>query len=128
NEDCVMRAAAPRAQEALVEVPAKDRLLAAEVQRLARENPDFRRAITEYQGIERQYEEARRGEGSEWRVSTSILGTARSMAPSRRMPGPETIAAPELTGLVTPDVPRSGRAAGALREGCVKLRYSVQAD
>jgi len=128
NEDCVMRAAAPRAQEALVEVPAKDRLLAAEVQRLARENPDFRRAITEYQGIERQYEEARRGEGSEWRVSASILGTARSMAPSRRMPGPETIAAPELTGLVTPDVPRSGRAAGALREGWVKLRYSVQAD
>lgn len=115
-----------RAQAALSEVPGKDHELAVEVQRLARENPEFRRAILSYDAAERRYDDARLAEASAWRISVSIIDPAdRPMAssPTRR----DAIALPEAIELGTPDVP-ADLGGGTSREGWVKLRYSVLAD
>lgn len=102
-------------------VPLKERQLTAEVQRLARENGEFRRAIAAYQAVERRYTDARGAEGAALRASVSIVDTARAPLATRR-------AAPQPVELVTPEAPSGPLAAGAAREGWVKLRYTVRAD
>ena len=127
GEACFTRSAFSRAQGAVVEVHPRGRELAAEVQRLARENPEFRRAISEYQAVERQYEDARRGEGSVIRASASVVGAAGVATPSKRATGEDAIVPPEAVELFTPEVP-SNAPGEPVREGWVKLRYSTMAD
>jgi hypothetical protein len=128
EEFCVARVASPRAQGAVSVVTIKDHQLAEEVRRLTRENRDFRRAISEFQTVERRYEEARRAERGEIRASASIIGATGTTRSSTRAARQEPIVAPRPIELVTPDIRRSGPAADARREGWVKLRYSVLAD
>jgi hypothetical protein len=127
SETCLERGAS-LAQATVSEIPVKDQQLAAEVQRLTRESLAFRRAITEYQAVERRYEDARRAEGPELLASVSIIGSGVAPRPSRRAALRDAIVAPRPIELVTPDVLWSGPGTAALREGWVKLRYSVLAD
>jgi hypothetical protein len=113
------------AQAEMAVVPLKERQLAAEVQRLAHENREFRRAISEYQAVEQRYEEARRG--TVIKAAASIVDTSRP-----RPPGNEarhsTIAVPQPIELATPVMPPSASESRVPQEGWVKLRYSVLAD
>ena len=123
-EACVQRNTSA-AQATVSVVPLKDRQLASEVQRLAREHRGFRRAMTEYQALERGYEDARRAEGPALQASASIIDTVRAAMPARRAPEQDAIVTPAPVDLVTPAVLSSGLAADGLREGWVKLRYSI---
>jgi tetratricopeptide (TPR) repeat protein len=127
SEACLERGAS-LAQGVVSVVPLKDQQLAAELQRLTRESIAFRRAIAEYQAVERRYENARRAEGPELLASVSIIGSGVAPRPSRRAALRDAIVAPRPIELVTPDVLWSGPGTAALREGWVKLRYSVLAD
>src|SRR5690606_11677216 len=101
------------AQGHVAHVTLKERQLGTEIERIARENADFRKAIAEYRVVERRYQDARRGETVPTRASVTILDTG-----ARRRRG------------ITPPRPvdLSTSAALAAREGWVKLRYSVRAD
>jgi hypothetical protein len=109
-------------------VPVKDRQLAEEVERVARENAEFRQAIAGFQVVERRYDDARRAEGMELRVSTSIIDSVGAAIPSSLGVLQDEVVFPEAIELVTPDALWSGLEEGEAREGWVKLRYSVLAD
>lgn len=128
EEACLTRTAFSRAQAAVSEVPPRDRELADEVQRLARENPGFRRAIAEYQAVERRYEDARRAEQSVIRASVSIIDSRSVATLAMRTAGEDAIATPEAVELLTPEEPSSALGEVDRREGWVKLRYSTLAD
>src|SRR5690606_4770354 len=127
NEACVQRVSGV-AQTAVSEVGVKERQLANEVQRLAHENREFRRAIAEYHAAEARYEAARRAEESALRASVTVIATRGATAPSERAVREPAILAPQPVELTTPEVASRGGRADELREGWVKLRYSVLAD
>jgi tetratricopeptide (TPR) repeat protein len=115
-----------RAQGEVAGLPSRDKQLATEVQRLARENREFRRAISEYQVAENRYRDAQRAEGPGLRASVSIIDTVPVSRPARSTPRQNGLVAPRPLQLVTPDAPPvAGRAA---RESWLKLRYSVRTD
>jgi hypothetical protein len=116
------------AQAGLAIVPIMDRELAAEVDHLTRENAEFRRAIADYQAVERRYEEARRVVASGLRVSASVIEADGGPLPSSLSLRQGEIVAPEPIELSTPETPWSDTDDEALREAWVKLRYSVLAD
>lgn len=125
SEACLARAF-PRAQTEVSVVPVKDQQLAADVQRVAREHREFRRAITEYWAVDARYDDARRAEEPALQASASIVDAPGAKIASRlaERQEDETVS-PEPVDLVTPDSSRLGEDA---REGWVKLRYSVLAD
>lgn len=106
------------AQAEMAVVPLKERQLATEVQRLAHENREFRRAISEYQAVERRYEEVRRRTAIQARAS--IVDTLRPKPPGSAV-RLSTTAAPQPVELAMPET-------RVAREAWVKLRYSVFAD
>jgi hypothetical protein len=121
------------AQAELSVVSVRDRELAAEVERLTRENPEFRRAIAGYQAVERRYEDARRTVASELRISASILEPVSDAIPSSLTAGHDEVVPPTAIELVTnelaaPEALWRGPGQGVLREAWVKLRFSVMAD
>ncbi len=124
DEGCIQAAAAP-AQATVSAIPLRDRQLAAEVQRLTRESPVFRRAITEYMVAERQYDQARRSGDSSFEATATIVDTAG--APSRRA-SRQASPAPRPVDLVAATLPWSRSAASSTGEGWVRLHYTVQAD
>jgi hypothetical protein len=126
TEAC-LEAGRSRAQAALSVVSVRDRQLDAEVQRLARDNAEFRRAIAGFQAVERRYEDARRAEGLALRVSASIIDSAGAAIPSS-LAVQDQVVFPEAIEIVTPEAYWSGLDEGDVREGWVKLRYSVLAD
>jgi hypothetical protein len=106
------------AQAEMGVVPLKERQLAAELQRLTRESREFRRAIAEYQAVERRYAEVR---------SAAVIEASASIV--------DTYSSPSLERLNRRDSklgPRPGEFATTAvhpsREGWVKMRYSVLAD
>jgi hypothetical protein len=125
EEWCLARNALSRSQEAVSGIPARDQLLAAEVQRLTRENPAFRRAITDYMVVERGYEAARRAEGASFRAEVTIVDTVG--VPSRRGARQDS-PAPQPLQLAPVALPWSVSAESSPGEGWVKLRYTVRAD
>lgn len=127
NEMCLGNANA-KAQIALSGVPGRDQQLDEEVQRLTRENPEFRHAIAGYQTAARRYDDVRGAEESKWRVSASMIGADGAGTPSSLAARREDVDPPTAIELGTPDVPRDRLENGSLREGWVKLRYSVLAD
>jgi tetratricopeptide (TPR) repeat protein len=112
-----------RAQGEVAVLPSKDKQLATEVQRLARENREFRRAISEYQVAENRYRDAQRAEGPGLRASVSVIETDPVSGSARSTPRQNGLVAPRPVQLVTPDAPVAG---GAAREGWLKLRFSVR--
>jgi hypothetical protein len=131
DEACLTRNASARAQGAVAAVHPQGRELTAEVERLARENPEFRRAITEFHAVERRYDDARRAEGPAMRVSAAVVDTRKTL-PAR--PGrDEDIVPPETDELPIPEglfnvLEVNGAGQGVRREGWIELRYSVRAD
>jgi hypothetical protein len=116
------------AQARLSEVPVRDQQLDAEVQRLAQDNPEFRRAVHGFQTTDLRYDEARGVAASGVRVAASIIDGGRPSIPSGLSVQGNGLARPEPIDLATPESPWSRTGAGALREGWVKLRFSVLAD
>lgn len=112
-----------QAQAAHSEIHLKDQLLADEFRRLVRENPDFRRAITEYMVVERQYEQARRGADASFEATITIVDTTG--APSRRG-SRQALPAPRPVELVQARLPWSSSTASSTGEGWVRLHYTVQ--
>jgi hypothetical protein len=96
-------------------LPLKEQQLLTEMQRLARENREFRRAIAKYQAVEARYDGARREVPI--RAVTSIVDAAPRLRHSLRQ---DRIAAPRPVALAPPEAPPS--------EGWVQLRYTVSAD
>jgi hypothetical protein len=127
SEAC-MAGGISRAQAVLSEVPVKDQQLDAEFQRLARDSAEFRHAIVDNQIAERRYEEARRIVASGLRVVASIIDSDRAEIPSSLNLRRDDIVAPRPIELAAPQAPWSDTDDAALREGWVKLRFSVQAD
>jgi hypothetical protein len=125
EESCLTANAIPRAQDAVSGVAIGDMRLALEVQRLTRESPAFRRAITEYLVVESRYEQARRAEGASFRASATIIDTVGT--PSRRASRQDS-PAPRPLELVAAALPWSESADVSPGEGWVKLRYTVRSD
>jgi hypothetical protein len=126
-EHC-LESGSSRAQALLSEVPVKDQQLDAEVQRLARNNPEFRRAIAGFQSAEIRYNEARGAAASGLRVSASIIDRNAAVLPSSPNVRRDDIVAPGPIELATPEAFWSETDDAAPREGWVKLRFSALSD
>ena len=96
-------------------LPLKEQQLVTEMQRLARENREFRRAIANYQAVAARYDGARREVPI--RAATSIVDAAPPLRHSLRR---DRIVVPSPVVLAPPEAP--------LSEGWVQLRYTVSAD
>ena len=126
-EESCLESANSRAQAIVTRVPVGDRQLSEEVQRLVQENPEFRKAIVDYEAVERRYQDARRAEGEGVRVSASVIDAAGAPVPSDLAADDDTVA-PKPVEIVAPEAPLGGLSDADDREGWVKLRYSVLAD
>jgi TonB family protein len=128
NESC-LEAGRSRAQAAVSAVSINDQRLSAEVQRLIRENGEFREAIVGYESMASRYEDARRAAGIGLHVSASMIGPAGRAIPSGLGKPPDDVVAPKPIELVTPDeASLVGLGDRRSAEGWVKLRFSVRAD
>jgi len=118
-----------RAQAAVSAVSINDQRLSAEVQRLIRENGEFREAIVGYESMASRYEDARRAAGIGLHVSASIIGSAGRAIPSGLGKEPDDVVAPKPVELLTPDeASLVGLGDRRSAEGWVKLRFAVRAD
>jgi TonB family protein len=129
SEGCLATANS-RAQASLGQVNGKAQEFDAEVQRLARENAEFRRAIAGFDDAKLRYDEARGRALSGLQVSASIIDGDRpgGAIPSSLIAPRNDITGPVPIEFATPEAPLSETVAGAVREGWIKLRFTVLAN
>ena len=127
TEEC-LQLGNSRAQGIVSRVNVGDLQLDAEMARLVRENPEFRRAIAEYQAVERRYDQARRVPPSGVSVSASIIEPLSGRIPSGLTVRRSGIDPPEPVDLAASAVSWSNATTQEPREAWIKLRFSVLAD